>query len=257
LFEKSYIYTINWVVPIGITKIKQKGKRLMNKLLSIAIALIAISNLNGQADESSVSVTTGYTSEYLVNGVARSGGSAFVGVNAEKSTKYVDIGVNGKLLPDSEYDQSHWGLTLGKDLIAADDAALNLTGGVTRHQSGVVGIPNSTEFDLQLTLDNKYIVPYVRGTHDIDLEQSGIFGGVYRIQELPLGAVIVPSVEYGKLNDYESIAAKVALSRPFGIVVPFVEVAWIDNQFDVANYNFATQQLDGDINVTVGVNVNF
>ena len=166
----------------------------MNKVL-IVTTMLFLSMFKSQADNSSVTVSSGYVSEYLVNGVARSASSAFIGVAAQKSTKYVDIGVNGTLLPDSNFDQSHWGLTLGNDLIKSDTGALNLTFGATRHQSGIVNIPNSTEFDVKLTLDNKYIVPYVRGTYDIDLELGGFFGGVYRVQELPLGAVIVPSVE--------------------------------------------------------------
>lgn len=229
----------------------------MNKLLNVTALILALSIFKVSADDSSVTVSSGYVSEYLVNGVARSEGSAFVGVNANKSTKYVDIGVNGTLLPDSEFDQSHWGLTLGNNLIESGENALNLTIGATRHQSGVFGIPNSTEFDAKLTLNNKYIVPYVRGTYDIDLEVHGFFGGLYRVQELPLGAVIVPAVEYGVVNDYDVITAKVTLSRPINMVVPFVEVSWTDNNFDVSSYNFATTELNGDIVVTAGLNVTF
>lgn len=229
----------------------------MNKLLNITTLILALSFFKASADESSVTVSSGYVSEYLVNGVARSEGSAFVGVNANKETKYVDIGVNGTLLPDSEFDQSHWGLTLGNNLIESGDNSLNLTVGATRHQSGVTGIPNSTEFDAKLTLNNKYIVPYVRGTYDIDLEIQGIFGGLYRVQELPLGAVIVPAIEYGIVDEYDVITAKVTLSRPINMFVPYVEVSWADNDFDVANYNFATTELDGDIVVTAGVSVTF
>jgi hypothetical protein len=233
-------------------------KKLLQMLtIAVAIGVIGLQSVNADEGDSSVSATIGYVSEYTVNGVARSEGSAFVGVAASKTTKWVDVGLSGILLPDSKFDQSHWTFDIGKDIVGGDDVSLKLGASITRHQSGGGLVPNSTEFGVKLILDNEYLVPYVRGMTDIDLEQSGYFVGVYRVQPLPFEIYVVPAIEYGVVDDYKSLSGKLTVSRSFGAFTPYAEVAWVDNRFDTANYNFATKRLDGDLVFSAGVSVNF
>lgn len=228
----------------------------MKKIL-VLVTIIGLCVTSTIASDASVGVSAGYNNQYVVNGVARSNDSAFVGVTAYKETEHIDVYFNGILLPDSAFDQSHWTAGLSKTVFDLKYLDVKVSADATRHQSGVIGVPNSTEFGAKLTLDNDYLVPYVRYTSDIDLDQSGWFAGVYRVQPLPLGFTVTPLVEYGQLDDYTAVAAKVTLARPIKNVTPFVEVGWLDNDFDVTNYNFATREYDGDITLTAGINVVF
>lgn len=234
-------------------------KNMFKSLLAIASLVIALSIT--AADTSSVGVTAGYNNNYVVNGVVRNNASALIAVDASKSLKYADIYVKGTLLPNNELDQSHWTLGAGKTFGLFSDFALRTEADVTRHQSGVAGIPNSTEVGAKLALSNPYVTPYVRGSYDYDLDQTGVSAGFYRVQPLLYGFTVTPLAEYGKFTDYEAFLAKVTVARPFdlpfGTLTPFADVSWIDNNFDVRNYNFATKELNGAVVVSAGLNLRF
>lgn len=136
-----------------------------------------------------------------------------------------------------------------------------MTGDVTRHQSGIAGIPNSTEFGTKLALANPYLTPYVRGAFDIDLHQNGVFVGAYRTQKLFDGFTITPAIEYGHVNNYEVLQVKGTLARSFttriGAVTPYAEVGWFDNEFKTKNYNFATREFDGAVVYSAGLKFTF
>ena len=234
----------------------------MNKLVLAACSLLVA--VSAFAGDTQFSVTSGYNNYYNVNGVSRAEGSAFVGVDVLKETQYVDVYVKGTLLPNGGLDQSHWTFGLNKSVISFGDVAtLDVSGDVTRHQSGVVGIPNSTEFGAKVQLTNNLVTPYARVAYDNELDQFGWFAGVYRAQALPFGFYITPAVEYGESTDYKVIEGKVTLARPFTdikpfeSVTPFVQVSYIDNNFDTTTFNFATTDFDGDVTVVAGVNVAF
>jgi len=170
----------------------------MKKVLVLVSLLTALAVSAG--DNSNISVEAGYNNQYIVNGVARSEGTAFVGVGAVKSLKYADVYLGGTLLANGDLDQSHWTLGTGKEVSVWKDVfSARADATVTRHQAGNFGIPNSTEFGVKLALPNKLATPYVRGSFDIDLDQKGAFVGLERAQKLPFGFVITPAVEYGKV----------------------------------------------------------
>lgn len=225
-----------------------------------ALALLAAVSTSA-ADSSSIGVTAGYNNNYVVNGVVRNNASALIGFDASKSLKYVDLYAKGTLLPNNELDQSHWTLGAGKSFGLFSDFSLRAEADVTRHQSGVAGIPNSTETGAKLSLANPYVTPYVRGSYDYDLDQTGVSAGFYRVQPLLWGFTVTPLAEYGKFTDYEAFLAKVTVARPFelafGTLTPFADVSWIDNNFDVSKYNFATKELNGAVVVSAGLNLKF
>ncbi len=232
----------------------------MKKVLSLLAVLCAALTINA-ADDSSIGVEAGYNNHYIVNGVSRSEGTPFVGVNAIKSLKYADVYVGGTLLPDGNLDQSHWTLGVGKSLGLSEKFSLRATADVTRHQAGNFGIPNSTEFGAKLALNNPYATPYVRGAFDIDLDQQGVFVGISRTQNLFYGFTVTPLVEYGYVNEYKTVNAKGTLARPFtfawGTLTPFAEVGWFDNDFNRANYNWATREFSGTVVYAGGLKLTF
>ncbi len=240
-------------------------KKLVLALLSLFVATSVVQSQEAASNEASITVEAGYNNNYIVNGVARSEGAPFVGIGAIKSLKYGDVYIGGTLLPDDDggsVDQSHWTLGLGKGIEINEDFSLRLDGTVTRHQAGVVGIPNSTEFGVKAALVNPVVTPYVRYSADIDLDQNGWFVGAERPTELGLwGLVFNPSIEYGELDDYTSVAVKGSLTKNYqtavGTLTPFAEIGWYDNDFDVANYNFATEEFSGDVVYSLGLRLNF
>lgn len=236
----------------------------MKKVL-VLLALLASYVVTAQ-DNSSISVEAGYNNNYIVNGVARSDATPFIGVGAVKSLKYADVYLSGLLLVDGELDQSHWTLGTGKEVSVWKDVfSARADATVTRHQAGSFGIPNSTEFGVKLALPNKIATPYARGAFDIDLDQKGAFVGIERAQKLPWGFVITPAAEYGKVygasSDYTAINAKATLTRPFdlsiGVLTPFASVGWYDNNFHAAKYNWATREFSGDVVYTAGLKLTF
>ena len=236
----------------------------MKKVL-VLLALLASYVVTAQ-NNSSISVEAGYNNNYIVNGVARSDATPFIGVGAVKSLKYADVYLSGLLLVDGELDQSHWTLGTGKEVSVWKDVfSARADATVTRHQAGSFGIPNSTEFGVKLALPNKIATPYARGAFDIDLDQKGAFVGIERAQKLPWGFVITPAAEYGKVygasSDYTAINAKATLTRPFdlsiGVLTPFASVGWYDNNFHAAKYNWATREFSGDVVYTAGLKLTF
>lgn len=228
----------------------------MNKVLTLLLSVAAATVFAGEV--ANVTFEGGYNNTYLVNGVARTDGeSPYAGVSAYKSTKYVDAGISGILLPDDGLDQSHWTATLGKTVNVYTNVAVRLDGAVTRHQSGVASIENSTEFGVKLTVVTPLVNVYARGSFDIDLEQDGWFVGAERVQKLPFGFYVTPAVEYGELSDYTAFVAKATLSRPVGVVTPYFEAAWVNNDFQTQNVNFAVRELDWDFVFSAGLKVTF
>ena len=67
----------------------------------------------------------------------------------------------------------------------------------------------------------------------------------------------LPSIEYGIFEDYDTVNAALTVSRAFGFVVPFVEVGWVDNNFDVQRYTFANRELKNEVVATAGVSIDF
>jgi hypothetical protein len=111
-----------------------------------------------------------------------------------------------------------------------------------------------------LALENSFFTPYIRGSYDIDLQQSGGSVGIYRTFKLPYSFAITPLGEYTRYTDYEAYIGKVSLTRPIetpvGVLTPFVDVSYVKNNFFTQNVNFATTRLDGVV-VSTGLNLAF
>ena len=188
--------------------------------------------------------------------------AAHIASAQDKSSISVEAGYNNHYIDQythqsSSSHQSHWFVGSGKSISLFQKVSLRGDATVTRHQAGTVGIQNSTEFGAKLALANPWVTPYVRGTFDIDLDQRGVFVGLQRAQTLPWGFIVTPSAEYGYVNTYKSLSAKINLSRPIGSFVPYAEAGWFDNDFDSSKYKFSTREFSGDVVYAAGLKYTF
>lgn len=234
-------------------------KNTFIKVIAIGAALVSF-NLAAE-NSSTIGTSVGYNNNYTVNGVIRAKPAPFFTFDASKSLKYADLYIGGILLPNNNLDQSHWTAGAGNKFNLFGDFAVRTDATVTRHQSGVTGIPNSTEVGLKVALQNPYVTPYVRGSYDYNLDQTGVAAGFYREQALPYGFKITPLAEYGRYTDYETLTFKASLTRPFetvvGTVTPFAEVSWLDNDFSAGKYNFALKEASGTVLYAAGISLKF
>lgn len=234
-------------------------KNTLIKVIAIGAALVSF-NMAAE-NSSSIGTSVGYNNNYTVNGVVRAKPAPFFTFDASKSLKYADLYIGGILLPNNNLDQSHWTAGAGNKFNLFGDFDLRTDATVTRHQSGNAGIPNSTEVGLRVALQNPYVTPYVRGSYDYNLDQTGVAAGFYREQALPYGFKITPLAEYGRYTDYETLTFKASLTRPFetvvGTVTPFAEVSWLDNDFSVGKYNFALKEASGTVLYAAGISLKF
>jgi len=222
----------------------------MNKLFNIAL-LIATLTTAAFAQNAPVraSFEAGYTSTYLVNGLSRTKATPFAGVGLGSTYYGIDVGVSGTILPVSEnLDESHWAFNVGKGFELFEDVVLRTDGAVIRHQAGDPNIPNSTEANIKIALQNKFFTPYAKGVYDINLEQYGYGVGIERPTSVFGWFTVTPALEYIKLSDSANAIAKLGVSRTFfDHLTVFAEATYIKNDFDVSTFNFARKELDGEV----------
>lgn len=215
-------------------------------------------------DESNLkaSVNAGYTSNYVVNGLAKTDSQVFGGFDIQTQYYNIDTYVGAVVLDaGSGLDELHANVGLGKSFFIYDSFSLRADAQLFQHQ--VDRGQNSTESRFTLALDNKYVTPYVIASYDIDVsnlgaEQQGYIVGLKKSVNVFDLFYLTPSVEYGMFTDYETMSAKIDASKTlFRHVELFGQVGWFDNDFDVVNYNFAVQEFDGDVAASAGVRWKF
>jgi len=233
----------------------------MNKLKLTILSLLTVLTVTA-ADLVNVSLDGGYNNYYVVNGVAYATDTPYAGISAAKSLKYADVYVGGLLLADGQQDQSHWLVGVGKSVNLYKEIGARLDGNVIRHQTDSSGIPNSTELGVKLALTNPWITPYVRGAFNIEQTQNAYFVGAERVQKLPFGFVLTPSVEWGQSTSYQSLIGKGSLTRPvtfaWGTVTPYAEVGWYNNgTFETAARVYALERLNEAVVYSAGLKLSF
>jgi len=235
----------------------------MNKFILSLLSIIVSANIIAEGESKlKASVNAGYTSNYIVNGLAKTGSQTFAGVDISTQYYGIDTYVGAVTLNAGQgLGELHGNVGIGKALNIFEGFSLRGDAQVFQHQVAVGA--SSTEGRLTLALDNKYITPYVVGTYDLDIvgagyAQRGYIIGLKKSFDIDGFFTITPSVEYGKMTDYDVLSAKVDVSRTLWEKLEiFGQVGWFDNNFDVANYNFAVEEFTGDIAATAGVRWNF
>jgi hypothetical protein len=239
----------------------------MTKLSNYIIVLMLMFQFSGltQQEEKSkleASVNSGYTSNYLVNGLAKTDSQFFAGFDVKNVYYNIDTYVGAVVLDAGEgLDELHANFGVGKEFDIYESFAIRADAQLFQHQ--VYLGANSTEARLTLSLENKYITPYALWSYDVDTSAGGLRQEGYIIGLKKDFCVfgyfnLTPSVEHGSFSDYETFSAKVDVSKTlFEHLELFGQVGFFDNDFDVANYNFAVQEFDGDLAASAGVRWQF
>ena len=112
-----------------------------------------------------------------------------------------------------------------------------------------------------LGLVTPLVTPFVGQTYDWRLEQNGLTFGLTKSYSIELQGeewfTLAPKVAYHVFEDYESVEAGARLALTKWQLSPFVGVNYVDNDFDTQNFNFATDEVDGDVIWTGGLSINF
>ena len=231
----------------------------MKKILTLLSLITSLFATKAFAENVKASTEAGYMSHYIVNGVARTEAQAFGGVNIGATYFGIDASLGGTVIPvSSALDESHWVAGLGKGFKIFDGVTIRLDGQVFRHQTSIPGAPNSTEVAGTLALENIVATPYVKGTHDLDPDQTGYVVGLKRPTDVFGWFTVTPLIEYGKFTDYDFKTAKITVSKVlFNHLEPFAEVGYYDNNFGVSKYNFAIKELNDSVVAVGGLRWNF
>jgi len=244
----------------------------MNKtLLTISAMLISL-NIFAQTNDvekaiikPSFSIEAGYSGQLLSKGVAYTGGYArYIGLNLhspeENNFIPVDLYGSGTIITDNT--DSFWSVGAGKSLSlnGSDKYALRLDGVFTTRRTDL-NVPQNSELAGTVGLVTPWVMPYVSYTHDWRIEQNGLTFGLTKEYSLELKGdelfKFTPNISYHMFEDYKSvdIGARLALTK--WQIQPFVAAKYIDNSFDVQNFNFAAAELDGDLVWSGGLAISF
>jgi len=241
----------------------------MKKLFGTFILSVGLCSLSAEDSDASaytISLEAGYTSQVIVNGVAKHGdGAPYMGFGFNKPLSLANVYGSAKLVPEPDGDtsQSHWTIGLSKELTVGD-WGLGVAVEASRHQHGA-SIPDSTELAAGVSLVNPWVTPYVKAVTDLDLDQDGYALGIKKDFSLggdSLSLTITPVVEWYKFTDYDSFVAGADVSAHvpngfFSHFKPFASISYVDSNIDLANFKFASEEIDGDVKVTAGLKYSF
>lgn len=223
----------------------------MNKLFKVLTLASTLSAATLAADLGGISGSVGvdYNTSYLVNNVSQAENAVTTGLKVGVHHFGVDLYARGLFLADtSQGTGSRWGAGLGKSLKLTDSLDLKVDGTVDRAQTGQTNVLDYTEANVIFSLRNSFLIPYVKGAYQIELDQYGYTVGLEKPFELFNFITVNPAVEYTKMTDYEAYAAKITLTKTiWKNLSVFAQGAYIDNNFLTKTINFATKELNGSL----------
>ena len=223
----------------------------MNKLFKVLTLASTLSAASLGADLHGLSASVGvdYNTSYLVNNVSQAENAATAGLKVGVNHFGVDFYARGLFLADTSQDTGYrYGGGLGKSFGLTDGLSLKVDGAVDRAQTGQTNVLDYTEANILLSLRNAFLIPYVKGAYQIELDQYGYTVGLEKPFELFNFVTVNPAVEYTKMTDYEAYAAKITLTKTiWKNLSVFAQGAYIDNNFSTKAVNFATKELNGSL----------
>jgi len=226
----------------------------MRKL--IAIITMGLLVHNGQAGEtkkaieSEVTLESGYTTLNQANGLGYIGNSAFVSATIAAKNDLVTPSVSATYLPQGTESQAVFSAGLAKTFMEEKFLSPTVSASYTRREMSLSSVLDTDEINAGVSLDNKYVTPYVGYFNTVAYDNEGVKVGLtttLSYKKLSL----TPAFEYGLGEKYWSGGATLAYSLTSNLT-PYVKLNVSDN-----NLSNTYNTLDQEVATTVGIKFSF
>ena len=224
----------------------------MRKLIAITLLglCVAASAQDKKAVESEVSFEAGYTTLNQANGLGYLGNSAFFSASIAAKNEWVTPTVSATYLPQGSESQANFTAGLSKSFLKEKVLSPSVTASYTRRELSLGGISDTDEINAGVSLDNKYLTPYVGYFNTMAFDNEGVKVGVsttVTYKKLSLS----PAAEYGLGENFWNASATLSYALTSNLT-PYVKAVVSDN--NLAN-SFNT--LDQEVAATVGIKFTF
>tara|TARA_Y100000004_G_scaffold196854_1_gene268418 strand:- start:2366 stop:3040 length:675 start_codon:yes stop_codon:yes gene_type:complete len=224
----------------------------MRKLIAITLLglCVAASAQDKKAVESEVSFEAGYTTLNQANGLGYLGNSAFFSASIAAKNEWVTPTVSATYLPQGSESQANFTAGLSKSFLEEKALSPSVTASYTRRELSLGGVSDTDEINAGVSLDNKYLTPYVGYFNTMAFDNEGVKVGVsttVTYKKLSLS----PAAEYGLGENFWNASATLSYALTSNLT-PYVKAVVSDN--NLAN-SFNT--LDQEVAATVGIKFTF
>lgn len=224
----------------------------MRKLIAITLLglCVATSAQDKKAVESEVSFEAGYTTLNQANGLGYLGNSAFFSASIAAKNEWVTPTVSATYLPQGSESQANFTAGLSKSFLKEKALSPSVTASYTRRELSLGGVSDTDEINAGVSLDNKYLTPYVGYFNTMAFDNEGVKVGVsttVTYKKLSLS----PAAEYGLGENFWNASATLSYALTSNLT-PYVKAVVSDN--NLAN-SFNT--LDQEVAATVGIKFTF
>ena len=224
----------------------------MRKLIAITLLglCVATSAQDKKAVESEVSFEAGYTTLNQANGLGYLGNSAFFSASIAAKNEWVTPTVSATYLPQGSESQANFTAGLSKSFLEEKALSPSVTASYTRRELSLGGVSDTDEINAGVSLDNKYLTPYVGYFNTMAFDNEGVKVGVsttVTYKKLSLS----PAAEYGLGENFWNASATLSYALTSNLT-PYVKAVVSDN--NLAN-SFNT--LDQEVAATVGIKFTF
>jgi len=231
----------------------------MRKLIAITMLGLAATfasaaeDVNKRAIESEVSLEAGYTTLNQANGLGYIGNSAYFSAGISAKNDFITPTLSATYLPKGSESQAVFGVGLEKSFLKKKIVSPTVSASYTRREFDSTTIVDNSEFSTGVSLNNKYITPYVRYFNTLSYDNKGAAVGLTTDLSYKK-LVLTPKFEYGIPtfgSEFWAASAKLGYKITSNLT-PFVSVAVLDN-----NLTNPANALDQEIATTFGINFTF
>jgi len=224
----------------------------MRKLIAITLLGLCVttSAQDKKAVESEVSFEAGYTTLNQANGLGYLGNSAFFSASIAAKNEWVTPTVSATYLPQGSESQANFTAGLSKSFLEEKALSPSVTASYTRRELSLGGVSDTDEINAGVSLDNKYLTPYVGYFNTMAFDNEGVKVGVsttVTYKKLSLS----PAVEYGLGENFWNASATLSYALTSNLT-PYVKAVVSDNNL-VNSFN----TLDQEVAATVGIKFTF
>jgi|TARA_R110000824_G_scaffold52583_4_gene145755 hypothetical protein len=224
----------------------------MRKLIVITLLglCVAATAQDEKAIKSEVSFEAGYTTLNQANGLGYLGNSAFYSASIAAKNKWVTPTVSATYLPQGSQSQANFTAGLSKSFLKEKAFSPSVTASYTRRELSLDSVFDTDEVNAGVSIDNKYLTPYVGYFNTMAFDNEGVKVGVSTVvsyKKLSLR----PAAEYGLGERFWNASATLSYALTSNLT-PYAKVVVSDN---VLRNSFNT--LDQEVATTVGIRFTF